>query len=135
MDLVWLFILGLPFSERKKNFPRNTEETEILIHSVRILSVPRSVKCSEFRSEPFRRREKHSKFQSEPLSGRKSFGTCDGVWMMLFLSMTVKKFFVSMLSVLSNQTFSRNSFRSFPNLGMGYFAEFFLRNFYCNSSM
>jgi hypothetical protein len=34
MDLVWLFILGLLFSERKK-IPRNAEETEILIHSVR----------------------------------------------------------------------------------------------------
>ncbi len=44
--------LGLPFSE-KKFIPCNTEQTEILIHSVGIPPGPRNRKCSEFRSEPF----------------------------------------------------------------------------------
>ncbi len=35
------FELGLPFCEEKK-IPRNTEQMEILTHSVEILSVPRS---------------------------------------------------------------------------------------------
>jgi hypothetical protein len=47
--------LGLPFSE-KKIIPRNTEQTEILIHSVGIPTVFRNEKRSEFRSEPYRGR-------------------------------------------------------------------------------
>jgi hypothetical protein len=47
-----LIHLGFPFSE-KFFFPRNTEQTEILIHSVGIPPLLRNGKSSEFRSEPF----------------------------------------------------------------------------------
>ncbi len=59
MDFVsCLFVqIGLPFSE-KKIVLRKTEQLEILSHSVGIPSVLRN--CSEFRLEPFRRKEKHS---------------------------------------------------------------------------
>jgi hypothetical protein len=39
--------VGLPFSE-KKIIPRNTEQTDILIHSIGIPFVSRKGKCSEF---------------------------------------------------------------------------------------
>jgi hypothetical protein len=44
---------------RENIIPRNTEQTEVLIHSVGIPSVSRKGKHSEFRYEPFRIREKH----------------------------------------------------------------------------
>ncbi len=54
---------------REKMLPRNTEQTEILIHFVGIPYVSRNGKRSEFRSEPFCGREKP---QSSRVSGRSS---------------------------------------------------------------
>jgi hypothetical protein len=45
----------------QKIIPRKTEQTKTLIHSVGIPSVLRNGKCSEFRSEPFRRKIKKAR--------------------------------------------------------------------------
>ncbi len=55
------YSLGLPVSE-KKVIPRNTEQTEILIHSVGDLSVSRNGTRSKFRSEPLRSRKNPRNF-------------------------------------------------------------------------
>ena len=55
--------LGLAISN-KNIFPRKTELTEQLLGSGGILAVPRNRKLSEFRSEPFHRRENNSEFRA-----------------------------------------------------------------------
>jgi hypothetical protein len=57
-----IFSVGLPFYE-KTFLPRNTEQTEIFMFPVR--------KRSEFRSEPFREREKSSEFSFGPFRKEK----------------------------------------------------------------
>jgi hypothetical protein len=49
----------------REKIPWKMEQTEILIHSIGILSVSRNGKGSEYRSEPFRGRQKSSEFRSE----------------------------------------------------------------------
>ncbi len=123
------------FREEKKKIPRNTEETEILIQSVKIPSVPRNGKCSDFCSEPWKikktqncvpnhfaedkkdrnsvpnnfaeekntqnfiisfrtiprkRKTQKRKTLNHQSKKEKSFGTCDGVRMMLFLIYEMK---------------------------------------------
>jgi hypothetical protein len=55
--------LGVGISD-KKIIPRKTEETEQMVISDGIPTVPRKRKFTEFRSEPFRRRENNSEFRS-----------------------------------------------------------------------
>jgi hypothetical protein len=55
--------LGLGISD-KKNIPRKTELTEILVYSGGIPTVARNRKLSEFRSEPLRRGEKCLEFST-----------------------------------------------------------------------
>jgi hypothetical protein len=58
-----ILYIGLGISD-KKTIPRKTEETEQIAISDGIPAVPRNRKLSEFRSEPFRRRENNSEFST-----------------------------------------------------------------------
>jgi hypothetical protein len=114
---------------REKNISRNTEQTEILIHSVEIPSVSWNENRSEFRSEPFLKKANHSElrnFVPNHSVEDKMVGThiqrqealhnglprVGGRWGQTPSPPLL--FVVVMLAVPSNLFFSRNYFRSVP---------------------